>query len=764
MRIALAVALGLIVCLGTAWGEEVAYAPADLPAPGRLAPDPVSPTGQALVAPVEGLDGWLLPGGVPARPLPRGRLRADFRLRVAGDVDHCGTALLLQVFRKQGSATEQIAETALHALDFPSAGQYADFGVTFENRGEGTYDFRVGWRREHANQVDWKTTKFVPDLTEIALAGLTVKAETSLPYLAEVRSRQVLYRPGDEAAFSATIVNPTEAPQALSLLPAIVWDLDDQEPLPEIALTLQPGEVKPVPIPYRFGPREYGAELRCALRTSRGVLDAASSPFGVAQNGYQLCISAGMWNNLANLYSGDPAAIEKSTDLNARAFINRGCYFEALPDTFTDLAPTGDEWPCALGWPIKRASLDAAISSAHKYGMRIHLYCSNQFTMGAPAAPFAQAHPEFFLYNARTGEPTVGYYEDVLEKPDFYNVAAPFSWLLNTADPRVNDHHAEQVIATARMFHWDGVRFDGHQSVPDFSNFNGQPVRDLFGRQWADAATSDPLSVQMIRRFRQKVWAELPDFDFGYNAGLSYDSYYRQRPLEYQALCENGGMAENEVIRGAWDRSAPAHQWTGFLQQVLDEAVRARGYGGFHSPYGLDLYYPVDNLYQWIFTLAAGSHPVGAFGVPELPAGNYAKFATRYSRFLFGRDLRLLPEPRRRLRVRAEGPIWWQEWPTVRQEGEIRQYVVHLVNPPVQPNIFEDPSSATPRPLQNVRVALRLPPGEIVEKAWLLSPEPDTGGTALEPVLERGSAAVIVPQVQFWKVVVLQTRTKGGDR
>jgi hypothetical protein len=245
---------------------------------------------------------------------------------------------------------------------------------------------------------------------------------------------------------------------------------------------------------------------------------------------------------------------------------------------------------------------------------------------------------------------------------------------------------------------------------------------------------------------------------------MSYDNYYRQHPLEYQAMCENGGMAENEVIRGSWDRSAPAHKWTGFLQQVLDEAVRARGYGGFHSPYGLDLYYPADNLYQWILTLAAGSHPVGSFDVPALPAGNYAKFATRYSRFIFGRDLRLLPDPRRHVRVEAAGEVWWEKWVTVREENGRRQYVVHLVNPPVGENIFEDPTSTVPAPLEKVGVTLRLQPDETLESAYLLAPEPDTSGTVLQPVLKPGAATVTVPGVQFWKVVVFSTRIAGGER
>ena len=87
-----------------------------------------------------------------------------------------------------------------------------------------------------------------------------------------------------------------------------------------------------------------------------------------------------------------------------------------------------------------------------------------------------------------------------------------------------------------------------------------------------------------------------------------------------------------------------------------------------------------------VITYAIGAHPYANYHSDDLPLGNYAQFATRYSSLIWDVNrLKPLAHPETQLEVKSPGPIWWKEMACTRQTAEgKRQYIVHLVNPPVQ--------------------------------------------------------------------------------
>ena len=154
-----------------------------------------------------------------------------------------------------------------------------------------------------------------------------------------------------------------------------------------------------------------------------------------------------------------------------------------------------------------------------------------------------------------------------------------------------------------------------------------------------------------------------------------------------------------------------------------------RQLGGHHLIIGFDNQYPVDHLYLNIFTYAGRSHPYAdQFCSENLPLGNYAQFMTRYSALLWDIErVKALAEPEKKVKVTSASPVWWKNYACVRQAPDgNRQYIIHLINPPVQERIYSDPTNKVPLPQSNVVVSLNLDKGEKISRAWLLSAEPVT--------------------------------------
>jgi len=184
-----------------------------------------------------------------------------------------------------------------------------------------------------------------------------------------------------------------------------------------------------------------------------------------------------------------------------------------------------------------------------------------------------------------------------------------------------------------------------------------------------------------------------------------------------------------------------------------------RGLGGHHLIIGFDKQHPVDHLYLNVFTYAMRAHPFcHQYRSDTLPLGNYAQFATRYSALVWDIDrVKPLPEPDKRISVTSAAPVWWKELACVRQapNGK-RQYVIHLINPPVQERIYTDATNRVPAPMGGVRVTLKTDKGGKVSRAFLLSADPVTHQDVLPVAARHGRASVTVPRLHFWSIVVFE--------
>ena len=170
---------------------------------------------------------------------------------------------------------------------------------------------------------------------------------------------------------------------------------------------------------------------------------------------------------------------------------------------------------------------------------------------------------------------------------------------------------------------------------------------------------------------------------------------------------------------------------------------------------------PADHLYDTILSLTGHGHPNSIHYNSRLPAGNYAQFCVRFGRFVFDPAMRRVESPREIVRVDSPRPVWWERSVRRLTDGGAEYRVIHLINPPVMPEIEANPDSRLPDPIGPVQVATRLPAGAPPARAFLLTAEalrcgdpPRTQAVPLEVKVNDGWATVTVPELLYWKMVV----------
>jgi hypothetical protein len=259
---------------------------------------------------------------------------------------------------------------------------------------------------------------------------------------------------------------------------------------------------------------------------------------------------------------------------------------------------------------------------------------------------------------------------------------------------------------------------------------------------------------------RDSLWKKLgPDFAIGDNFDYQIRLAHIVSPAVWPETCRKGQLLMQEIAGSSPRPDSATNRWRDFVDYYHKTADIIRGLGGYPLIIGFDKQYLVDQLYLNIFTYAGGLHPYSwQYDSDELPFGNYARFATRYSYLIWdiGR-VKPLAGPGKIIRIDSPRPIWWKEYAAVRQSRDgKRQYIIQLINPPVQERIYTDPTNKVPRPQTNITVSLKLSPGEKISRAYLLSTEPVMHREILPLIRQGNRVTVKVPKLYFWSILVFE--------
>lgn len=415
-------------------------------------------------------------------------------------------------------------------------------------------------------------------------------------------------------------------------------------------------------------------------------------------------------------------------------------FFYAPCDWACHASPLAEWWSGQTGYHHKEENLKAFAALCQREGLAMAAYASRN-----PAGPFgwavARQHPDWFGAGGRI---TGRYNVEQLEKwnDPAWRATRPEQawWLLRVDLTRLDalDYGIDRLLEGIDRYGWDAIRFDGHYTV-------GQ----------------DAVSTRNMRRLKERVWEQHPGLHLGYNYGRGPAWGAGGWTHELREAMAGGGMYMQEGIRN-WRHSDQAYtSWRHYAENELRIARRIHAFGGhYHCIW--DLHNPelteTQRLYKLIFGLIAGGHPAyGSHDAVSVGCENWGAFMTRWSELLWHRALRPAPEAAKRIEVDND-TLYWK--PLVQERvvsKDERLVILHLVNPPTDDAIAR---GGMPEPVSTpTTLSYAPPPGETVEKAWVLHPERDMTNGAFCPVSERGGRSeVTLAQLTHWAVAVWQLR------
>jgi hypothetical protein len=663
----------------------------------------------------------------------------------------------------------QVVIKQITPISFTQAGVPTAFTLRFDN-----------WTNQAVTaNVDVKK----PDAAAAAPA-LTVErisvAPVATPVLGTVWPGKIVYYTNENAEGNVAVYNGAAQPQALTLKLALESDLDTTRPLATLPLNLAPGERREVPVTWNTGKEEWGFALAATLVDAGGqTLDTQRECFSVSDNLWAVGITQGQ-RGMTDMYNGpepnesEPVSTVQESEKKLQQILatpapkvywNYGNYQEFYawaPEDFFGLAPTADYWYSGTGnYTNGKKDLQMAIEWLHRKGMRATTY-TNPFVIGFGSEKIVARHPEWFVYD-KSGQLSVGsYYEKKLEVGETLSTTPGWPWKLQLApyafgcniDPAkldVIEQQEQGLVASHKMFGWDGVRFDNGVYTAYGYDWQGNeivPGNDPAKKNAIEAAAWEYLRAQLLK-----------DLGPTFVTGTNYDYEMRDRtPAAWDAVCRHGGLLMEEIPRSSYDPTSVNNRWVDYVARYHQSGEVIRALGGHHLTIGFDRKFPVDELYLQLLTYADRTHPYANVSSDNLPLGNYARFITRYSALFWDVvHVKMLPDAEQRVTVAGPAPLWWKNYATVRTTpAGGKQYLLGLVNPPLQDRIMTDPTNAVPAPQQNVKVTLTQLPGEQLTHAYLLSADPTMTQTPLPLTRDGNTVSVTVPAVYFWSVVVFE--------
>jgi hypothetical protein len=565
---------------------------------------------------------------------------------------------------------------------------------------------------------------------------------------------KLLYDPGQTANLDVTVVNPGKQPVQGRLTVKVLWEMAEAQTVLDQPFLVGPEQQQRVRALWKTLD-VLGCEARADLFVGDQRLAGGSEYFNVCptREMQRVGIYAGGGSS-GNFFSTSPANLDA---LTADVLRGRSCYgnfyeyFGWPPDTYANLAPAGDEWPSVYGW-VQKAAVRHAIAQAHRQGLKVMCYAAG-YAYSLTAGELARRHPDWFMYGD-DGEIALGPdipKMDWQRNPDHRATSVMAGWAVsafpNFTRRETVDFGLQQIIASTRMFGWDGVRFDGHYLLYPPGSYDVTGKRIPSGEA---AAAVERLNTRTVRSTITKLF---PNYLFMYNSGTD--------AADLDEECRGGGGVGYEPIRGAWLSTAPTHSWQGMADFLNREADRARARGGYTYPLMpcvWDVCPNVDRI-QYPIVFACGNHPW--FAGPTLDRASdrggshypiqkdLFRFATRFSAVLWGRGIQRVPAPESLVAVTSPGDrAWWKDFVYQRPlAGGKRQVVVHLINRPDQPNLDAN-NQQLPAPLTDVVVKFQRPPLRV----WLATSDPAL--TYQQVPVENG--VVRVPELKLWTIVVAE--------
>lgn len=539
--------------------------------------------------------------------------------------------------------------------------------------------------------------------------------------LESVSSKQIHYRPGETAVFIASVKNTGTTAVTVTVCCEVVYDLQQVLGRQQQPVTVKAGAAQQVTFQMPLGNTEYGHEVRVWLDGQAGAVKRAW--FGVSKN------------------------VGKVGMLGRGAYTNYTDEFAWAPDDFGNLSPAQDTWWSGqVNRQWTKTQLQQRLAEFHARGLKCLTY-GKGVAGGPDGIRLLLEHPDWAVYN-RYGQLggldmsfdvwSLKHWADTTHRTaaghdwHFWNC-----WTPNFLHEETVRYGADAIVRGARMFGWDGVRFDAQ-----FDIFGGY---DLTGKPLPAGAARDAINARNVRLMKNQVRRQYPDFTFGYNYGFPMP----QPTSLDQAVCADLGLVMDEGIRNASDPQHPLQDWRHYARHIREESSAVRRLGGVPLIFSSFVQGAAAD-YALALCLAGGGTPYGWDFANNRHA--YDAFATRYSGLLWSAAYPCVRQPETHVDVRTGGrQLWWQDWVRAGNgpDGTPR-CIIHLINPPDGQFIRD---TRLPAPSEQVQVLLRTPQRGAV-RSWLLTCDSEPHQTPLDVTATADGYTVTIDHVEQWAVVV----------
>ncbi|NBR85235.1 MAG: hypothetical protein EBS84_07585 [Proteobacteria bacterium] len=556
--------------------------------------------------------------------------------------------------------------------------------------------------------------------------------------VASVAVDKIHYAPGDTVSAQAELLGGA-AGGAFTFRAEVLTELDAAREVFTANVQLAPGERKELPFQFKLGNAEFGHELRGVLVAGGTEVHSSSEFFGVSKNVYRVGITGRhVGQSTRNL---TPERAAETMAANVRAYAN---YFECFawaPCDYSDLTPKTEEFVSGqTQYPGSVAGMKLQLAEAHRRGIKAITY-GKACAAGISGFLTYQQHPEFFGHSFATGPATEQMSTFLLERmlENDYNFNRPSDggwrhwaslWTRFDFNPAV-DFGADELVRSAEIFGWDGVRWDGH-------------------------------FVENQRRCIDRINAKRPGYVHGYNsafANCGSKLFLPPDQSDFHDIAKAHGLIMDESVRGH-------SRWTDgsmrtFYEGICREADYVKRIGGLPLFITFDMGSRQDVTWNVLSGLAAGQRYTYLTSPGDYAFGTLPKFLTRYSAFVWDDTAMVANEAQHLAVTLAPGSptnaaVWFDQSTWLRKLTDGRQQVLlHLLNFPGYRH-YAQRVQTPPTWLSNVTVSVKLPAGAQLARAFHVSPDLVEGHHALTPKTDGTTATLVLPEVKLWSIVVLE--------
>lgn len=553
--------------------------------------------------------------------------------------------------------------------------------------------------------------------------------------ITELSVSKIIYKPGEKGSVSVELANRGAKAVSGRLKLELRAGFDPARPLIETDVAIPAGKILKRDFSDLLSTEGlcFGAEVRAALLVPGASPEVARDCFGVTDN---------FWELGHHTFTGSTVEFHDlgRARRHAREWRDGGTtVVEALfwgPCDMLDYTPDTEYFFGGQGgYAGTITGTKNLIQACHEQGLSVVFYANLYGGSGPPGFEVERQHPFWFGGS--------GFSNLILDNWDLLGanadmqdrqIRAPgITWCHNCGNfsgiQRLIELHAQEVVATIKMFGWDGIRYDS-----------------AYCRGW---------SAKGWRHVRSVVGQEFPGFRFGYNSSAPNGA----NALALDDMVSGGGSIMGEGLR--LERQLDLVKWA---EQVMDWRDLAWPYGGAVQP----LYHPpgtdLDKIMQACVWLACGAQYGGHDG-PETAFGNSASYAIRYSEIFYNQKLKRLARPKEVVSFgRDPGFLFWERMVhTVTLADRQHRLVLNLLNVPSKYRLNAGGHDAPPpqydsigkAPVTNLPVTVNLPEGAKIRSVYNVCRLNEEWHQPLESDTVNGKVRFTVPRVRFWNTIVI---------